>query len=392
MIGRGLFILTILSNCVLSLPVTSSQLENEDVRVMKCIVEALADVLSRPHPMPVSQECLVTLKTDDRLVTILRHHNFLKELQEIAVQGSQERAQLPRDAGIPDHVTETPQTTDDAVDRSMLEALGGPGERSILSQKRKTGNGDGEEEKDESLGDGESQEDNDTGGELQAKRENDENPRSHVSDSVDDWSEGTAEKKEEEEDEYEEKRENSEENSEEENMTEDKKGAGSDEKRDVTRNTSKEKKFDDEDEEEKDERSALFSHKLEDKEEEPEEEEDEREMKRGSRESLKRWTKRAKGLTLKKKAVGKEVQELNSQREVPHHSKEVTEEDVVRKKKSPEEKELQMIARRAPEERRGSEEEGSASRKSEEPEIESLAAIESELENVAQKLHELRRG
>lgn len=392
MIGRGLFILTILSNCVLSLPVTSSQLENEDVRVMKCIVEALADVLSRPHPMPVSQECLVTLKTDDRLVTILRHHNFLKELQEIAVQGSQERAQLPRDAGIPDHVTETPQTTDDAVDRSMLEALGGPGERSILSQKRKTGNGDREEEKDESLGDGESQEDNDTGGELQAKRENDENPRSHVSDSVDDWSEGTAEKKEEEEDEYEEKRENSEENSEEENMTEDKKGAGSDEKRDVTRNTSKEKKFDDEDEEEKDERSALFSHKLEDKEEEPEEEEDEREMKRGSRESLKRWTKRAKGLTLKKKAVGKEVQELNSQREVPHHSKEVTEEDVVRKKKSPEEKELQMIARRAPEERRGSEEEGSASRKSEEPEIESLAAIESELENVAQKLHELRRG
>lgn len=392
MIGRGLFILTILSNCVLSLPVTSSQLENEDVRVMKCIVEALADVLSRPHPMPVSQECLVTLKTDDRLVTILRHHNFLKELQEIAVQGSQERAQLPRDAGIPDHVTETPQTTDDAVDRSMLEALGGPGERSILSQKRKTGNGDREEEKDESLGDGESQEDNDTGGELQAKRENDENPRSHVSDSVDDWSEGTAEKKEEEEDEYEEKRENSEENSEEENMTEDKKGAGSDEKRDVTRNTSKEKKFDDEDEEEKDERSALFSHKLEDKEEEPEEEEDEREMKRGSRESLKRWTKRAKGLTSKKKAVGKEVQELNSQREVPHHSKEVTEEDVVRKKKSPEEKELQMIARRAPEERRGSEEEGSASRKSEEPEIESLAAIESELENVAQKLHELRRG
>lgn len=392
MIGRGLFILTILSNCVLSLPVTSSQLENEDVRVMKCIVEALADVLSRPHPMPVSQECLVTLKTDDRLVTILRHHNFLKELQEIAVQGSQERAQLPRDAGIPDHVTETPQTTDDAVDRSMLEALGGPGERSILSQKRKTGNGDREEEKDESLGDGESQEDNDTGGELQAKRENDENPRSHVSDSVDDWSEGMAEKREEEEDEYEEKRENSEENSEEENMTEDKKGAGSDEKRDVTRNTSKEKKFDDEDEEEKDERSALFSHKLEDKEEEPEEEEDEREMKRGSRESLKRWTKRAKGLTSKKKAVGKEVQELNSQREVPHHSKEVTEEDVVRKKKSPEEKELQMIARRAPEERRGSEEEGSASRKSEEPEIESLAAIESELENVAQKLHELRRG
>ena len=105
----------------------------------------------------------------------------------------------------------------------MVEALGGPGERSILSQKKRTGNGDEEEEKDESLGNGESQEDNDIGGEVQAKRENDENPRSHVSESVDDWSEGTAEKREEEE-EYEEKREHSEENSEEENMTEDKKG------------------------------------------------------------------------------------------------------------------------------------------------------------------------
>lgn len=143
-------------------------------------------------------------------------------------------------------------------------------------------------------------------------------------------------------------------------------GVGSDEKRDATRrNSLKEKKFDDEDKEEKDKRTGPFSHKLEDKEEEQEEEEDEGEMKRGSREGLKRWTKRAKGLSLKKKSVGKEVQELNSQREVPHHSKEVTEEDVVKKKKSPEEKELQMIARRAPEERRGSEEEGSASRKSE---------------------------
>lgn len=33
------------------------------LQVMKCIVEALADVLSRPRPLPVSQECLVTLKT-----------------------------------------------------------------------------------------------------------------------------------------------------------------------------------------------------------------------------------------------------------------------------------------------------------------------------------------
>ncbi|XP_040920468.1 chromogranin-A isoform X2 [Toxotes jaculatrix] len=384
MIGRGLLILTVLSNCVLSLPVTSSQLENEDVKVMKCIVEALADVLSRPHPMPVSQECLVVLKTDDRLVTILRHHNFLKELQEIALQGGQEKAQLQRDAATPDPTTQTPQTTDDASDRSMLEALGGPGERSILSQKRRTGNGEGE---DETLRDGGHHEDDDIIEEVQVKREDDESPGSHVSESSDEWTEGKAAKREEEGEgeDYEEKRATSEENSEEENMTEDKKTS-----EDKPRKKSEEKKFDEEDEEEKDKRSALFSHKQE------EEQEEEGEMKRGSRESLKRWTKRGKGLQLKKKAGGEEAQQLRGQQEVPHHSKEVTEDEEEKKKgdtqRSPEEKELQMIARRAPEERRGSEEEGSASRKSEEPEIESLAAIESELENVAQKLHELRRG
>lgn len=375
--------MTLLSNCVLSLPLTPSQLENEDVKVMKCIVEVLADMLSRPHPMSVTQECLVTLKTDDRLVSILRHHNFLKELQEIAVQGGQERAELQRDAATADPTTQAPQTAGDVADRSMLEALGSPGERSILSQKRRTGNGDGGEEKDKSLVDEESQQDSDIEEEGEVKRESGERPGSHISESVDEWRGGKAEKREEEE---EEKRANSEENSEE-NMTKDKKGAGSGEKRAAPRSKSKERKFD---EEEKDKRSALFSHKQEEKQEERE---DEGETKRGSRESLKRWTRRGKTLPLKRKAVGQETQQ-----EVPHHSKEVSEEEEEEEKKkramqrSPEEKELQMIARRGPEERRGIEEEGSASRKSEEPEIESLAAIESELENVAQKLHELRRG
>ncbi|XP_054475076.1 chromogranin-A [Anoplopoma fimbria] len=390
MMGRGLFVLTILSNCALSLPVTHSQLENEDVKVMKCIVEALADVLSRPHPMPVSQECLVTLKTDDRLVSILRHQNFLKVLQDIAVQGHQERAQHQRDAGTSEQSTQTPQAADDVADRSMLEALGGPGEQSILSQKKRTGNGDGEEEKEDSLVDGESQDDNGVIEEVKEKRENDKSPGSHISASVEEWREGKAEKREEEEGEdYDEKRANSEE----EHMIKDKKGAGFGEKRDAPRIKSKEKKFDEEDEEEKDKRSAYLSHRPK-QEVEKEEEEDEGEMKRESKESHKRWTKRGKSSPMKKKAVGNEAQQ-----EVPHHSREVAEEEEEEEKKkkrnpqrSPEEKELQMIARGGPEERRGSEEEGSASRKSEEPEIESLAAIESELEDVAQKLHEMRRG
>ncbi|XP_029352157.1 chromogranin-A [Echeneis naucrates] len=374
MIGRGLLVLTLLSNCVLSLPVTSRPLENEDVKVMKCVVEALADVLARPHPVPVSQECLVILKTDDRLVRILRHHNFLKELQEIALQGGQERAQLQSDAAAHDPTTHS-QTTDGVADQSMLDALGGPGERSILSQTSRTEKGDREAEKDESHRGRESQEDNGFTEDVQVKRGNDdENPGSHVSESMEEWSEGKAEKREREEEESEEKRSNSVEG----NMTKDNKGGASDEKRDALRHTSKEKKFDEaeeveeEKEDEKDEKRApIFP---------PKQGEEE-----GEEEQKKRWTKRGKGSPLKKKAKGQ-------QGEVPHHSKEVTEDEEEKKKRSPEEKELQMIVRRAPEERRGMEEEGSASRKSEEPEIESLAAIESELENVAQKLHELRRG
>ncbi|KAG7240310.1 hypothetical protein INR49_027121 [Caranx melampygus] len=344
MIGSGLLVLTVLSSCVLSLPVTSGQLENEDVKVMKCIVEALADVLSRPHPVPISQECLVILKTDDRLVTILRHHNFLKELQEIALQ-----------------------------DRSMLEALGGPGERSILLKTRRTGDGKGE--KDETQRDGGSHEDTDINEEVEVKREDDESPEGHLSESVDEWSEGKTEKREEEQEEeegYVEKKANSEE----ENKTKEKKafpGAMSNEKRDAPGNKSKEKKFDVGEEEQEDKSP------------------EEGKVKRGGRENLKRWTKRGKSLEVKRTADGKEPD--SQQEDGPHHSKEVTEDEKKRDpQRSPEEKELQMIARRPPEERRVSEEEGSASRKAEEPEIESLAAIESELENVAQKLHELRRG
>ncbi|KAM3860976.1 chromogranin-A [Diretmus argenteus] len=384
MIGAGLFIVTILSNCVLALPVTSSHLENEDVKVMKCIVEALADVLSRPRPLPISEECLVILKTDDRLVTILRRHSFLKELQDIAIQGGQERAQL-------DHVTRVPQTTDDVADQSMLEALGGPGERSILTQKKRSGDGDGEKKLDESLRDNDSQEGNEIGGKEQDESEKDE---SHVNE----WSVGKAEKREdereEEEDEEDEgKRANSEENSEEENMTRDMKGDESDEKRDTSEKKSEKKKFAEEENEKEVEKkkSALFSHDPQMEREEEAEEEDGGEMKKGSTDGLKRWTKRAKSSQTKRKAGEEE-----GRQEGPHHSKEVTGEDEDNNKgdakRSPEEKELQMIARREPGDRRVSEEEGSASRRSEDPEIESLAGIESELESVAQKLHELSRG
>ncbi|NWW11423.1 CMGA protein, partial [Oreocharis arfaki] len=57
--------------------------------VMKCIVEVISDTLSKPNPLPISEECLETLRGDERIISILRHQNLLKELQEIAAQGTE---------------------------------------------------------------------------------------------------------------------------------------------------------------------------------------------------------------------------------------------------------------------------------------------------------------
>lgn len=102
----------------------------------------------------------------------------------------------------------------------MLEALGSPGERSILSEKRRTVAGDREEEKPGSFAAGESQEDEGIAEGRQAERESEseERPERRGSSSVDESSE--AERREEEE-EDEEKGANSVEASKE-NMTKDK--------------------------------------------------------------------------------------------------------------------------------------------------------------------------
>ncbi|XP_017713388.1 PREDICTED: chromogranin-A isoform X1 [Rhinopithecus bieti] len=71
---------------VTALPV-NSPMNKGDTEVMKCIVEVISDTLSKPSPMPVSQECFETLRGDERILSILRHQNLLKELQDLALQG-----------------------------------------------------------------------------------------------------------------------------------------------------------------------------------------------------------------------------------------------------------------------------------------------------------------
>ncbi|XP_021058001.1 chromogranin-A [Mus pahari] len=79
---------------VFALPVNSPMTKG-DTKVMKCVLEVISDSLSKPSPMPVSPECLETLQGDERILSILRHQNLLKELQDLAFQGAKERAQQP---------------------------------------------------------------------------------------------------------------------------------------------------------------------------------------------------------------------------------------------------------------------------------------------------------
>ncbi|XP_040528958.1 chromogranin-A [Gallus gallus] len=97
----------------ISLPVTN-EMNKGDTKVMKCIVEVISDTLSKPDPLPISEECLETLRGDERIISILRHQNLLKELQEIAAQGANERTQQQKkNSGFEDELSEVLESQND---------------------------------------------------------------------------------------------------------------------------------------------------------------------------------------------------------------------------------------------------------------------------------------
>ncbi|XP_074854854.1 chromogranin-A [Carettochelys insculpta] len=109
----GGFAVLLLAAQAIALPVTS-ELNKGDTKVMKCIVEVISDTLSKPSPLPISQECLETLRGDERIVSILRHQNLLKELQELAVQGANERIwQQKKNGGFEDELSEVLESQND---------------------------------------------------------------------------------------------------------------------------------------------------------------------------------------------------------------------------------------------------------------------------------------
>nr|XP_009688060.1 PREDICTED: chromogranin-A [Struthio camelus australis] len=113
MSGPGLLALLLLAVPAISLPVTNN-MNKGDTKVMKCIVEVISDTLSKPNPLPISEECLETLRGDERIISILRHQNLLKELQEIAVQGANERTQQQKkSSGFEDELSEVLESQTD---------------------------------------------------------------------------------------------------------------------------------------------------------------------------------------------------------------------------------------------------------------------------------------
>lgn len=65
----------------------STRLSDEEEKVSRCILEVLAESLSKPHSGQVSSECLHLLKEDERVISMLRHQHLLRELEDLAHEG-----------------------------------------------------------------------------------------------------------------------------------------------------------------------------------------------------------------------------------------------------------------------------------------------------------------
>ncbi|XP_019406691.1 PREDICTED: chromogranin-A [Crocodylus porosus] len=436
-------------------------------RVRKCIVEVISDTLSKPSPLPISQECLETLRGDKRIVSILRHQNLLKELQEIAIEGANERnQQQKKNSGFEDELSEVLESQNDNMQRDKGKEI--PAEEAAASlaelEAEKMQHNERENSKEDEKNSLEEREprprdidpenDKENAEEFESNEigEAEESPRedaldNHIGDDLreDELSE---QKHQEDEDqpagtneslELEEARErvskkDQEESKEEEAVEEHAEkdsgrrdtprdehptetdgllGSNEDESEEIQRGDHNEDalgfgKGGRSSEEEKSYQMKGGRHHSEDEAMQAEDAYHTREVKSEEMEEesskewgdLKRWNKMdelAKQLTTKKRM------EENDGGEDPDRSMKMSfrsrkydfnspEEDVRRSwnHHSKEDSSEGFPLAPMPEEKK--DEEGSANRRTEDQELESLAAIEAELEKVAHKLHELRRG
>ncbi|NWT82971.1 CMGA protein, partial [Lanius ludovicianus] len=453
-----------------SLPVTND-MNKGDTKVMKCIVEVISDTLSKPNPLPISEECLETLRGDERIISILRHQNLLKELQEIAAQGgtvafpcfllldtgaNERTQQQKKDSGFEDELSEVLESQNDKnKQRGSLaelatqkpqqnEDLREEGKNSLEEREPKPRDTNPVEKEDQ-----EEAESNDI-------RDTEHTHRNKVLDNrigknfSEDVQQGDEEEEprgsrdsQELEDEGEEpsrqgqehskevvgervEREDDRDEAEEEDPTEAERSLDLAEEDEEAEEMQRDDNNDDElgfgkdvrsseeeeEEEEEEQPRALRGgrHHLEDEEMQGEEDtvqsrdaksdETEEEFSR-EWEDTKRWNKMDE---LAKQLTSKKRMEENDSEEDPDRSMKKTFRSRKYAFSSPEEDMRRSWKRHSkedsseggfplapmPEEKK--DEEGSANRRTEDQELESLAAIEAELERVAHKLHELRRG
>ncbi|NXV97298.1 CMGA protein, partial [Calonectris borealis] len=445
--------------------------------VMKCIVEVISDTLSKPNPLPISEECLETLRGDERIISILRHQNLLKELQEIAAQGeavafpcflslhtgaSERTQQQKKNSGFEDELSEVLESQNDNIKQREEQPTVSLGELAVQKTRqnedsREKGKNSLEEReprpRDADPGEKENQEEaesNEIGDTEDAQR--DEALDNHISK---DFSEDEQQRGDEEEqprgptdsleleDEGEQPFRQGQEQSKEtagervegeddggddaaeEDPTETERSLDlaeedeeaeemqGDDNNDDALGFGKDGRSSEEEEEEEEEEQprALRGgrHRLEDEEAQGEEDtfqprdakSEETEESSREWEDSKRWNKMDE---LAKQLTSKKRMEENDSGEDPDRSMKMAfrsrkydfsspEEDVRRSWKHHSKKDSSeggFPLAPMPEEKK--DEEGSANRRTEDQELESLAAIEAELERVAHKLHELRRG
>ncbi|KFP11252.1 Chromogranin-A, partial [Egretta garzetta] len=429
-----------------SLPVTND-MNKGDTKVMKCIVEVISDTLSKPNPLPISEECLETLRGDERIISILRHQNLLKELQEIAAQGANERTQQQKkNSGFEDELSEVlesqndknrqrgqcqppPRKSSQQNEESREEGKNSleegeprprdadPPEKEDREQAESNDIGDTEDaQQDEALDNHISKDFSED--EQQQRGVEEEQPRGsrdslELEDERDEPSRQGQEQSKEVAGERVEREDDGGDDAAEEDPTEVERSldlAEEDEEAEEMQGDDSGQSSEEEEEEEQPRALRGGRHRLEDEGMQGEEdtfqprdaksEEMEEESSREWEDS-KRWNKMDE---LAKQLTSKKRMEENDSGEDPDRSMKMAfrsrkydfnspEEDVRRSWKRHSKKDSSeggFPLAPMPEEKK--DEEGSANRRTEDQELESLAAIEAELERVAHKLHELRRG
>ncbi|XP_036887481.1 chromogranin-A isoform X2 [Sturnira hondurensis] len=426
---------------VSALPV-NSPVNKRDIEVMKCIVEVISDTLAKPSPVPVSQECFETLRGDERILSILRHQNLLKELQDLALQGAKERAQQQKkhssfeeelsevleqqneQEGPKEGTEEVPskEAAEDTRDSSEMERNGGDADGAGPLASLEPGQGSTLEEDDQAPGEEEA-----ANSHPPASRPSQKYPGPQAEGDSEGPSQGLVDRekglgaeqgKQAKREEEEEDPEAGEVVSEEEGPTTASDAHPSLGYKEVPRGQSKapavdgggktgaeetqkgeqEQSLQEEEEEEEMAGSPLGPFRG-GKSREQEQEQEERFSKEW--EEAKRWSKMdqlARELTAEKRLAGEDVEDDDPDRsmQLPYQARGYgfrgpgmrgwrpsPQEDTV-------EAGLPLRGRGYPEEKK--EEEGSANRRPEDQELESLSAIEAELEKVAHQLQALRRG